>query len=108
MDIKILNYTPHDINIYEGDNLKETLHQDGIIRLKEENILIGYIGKYPVYSKQFSIEDELPPEKDGVVYIVSSIVATAFKNKRNDLYVVNETVRNSSNQICGCKSFAKI
>ena len=106
--MKLLNYTAHDINLYDGEKLKEVLPSVGVFRLKETNIIIGFLDEYPVYGKSYKLEDELPKEVPGVAYIVSSIAAQALKNKRNDIYVVNDTIRNASNQICGFKSFAKI
>lgn len=47
------------------------------------------------------------PQAD-TIYVVSAIVAQAVSGKRDDVYVVDETIRNEQGQIVGCNALAKI
>ena len=47
----------------------------------------------------------LPVFKENVYYIVSAMVATSFPH-RTDFLMTNDTVRDETGKIIGCKSFA--
>jgi len=104
--IKIINATPHDITfILNGKEeiIKSTL----IIRCESEKTQIDSVNWIPVNKMRIWNPIWLPKEKKWVVYIVSRIVAESSP-KRSDLYMVDETVRNSSGAIIWCKALSKI
>ena len=49
----------------------------------------------------------LPSPREGTIYIVSRTVAENAKG-RNDLYIVDETIRDDKGRIIGAKSLAQI
>ena len=110
-NMKIINCTPHDVNIItESGNI--TFPRSGIIpRLTEQQVKINSVNsngiEIDIMQKSFSEVEGLPEPKENTIYIVSALVAGAVKN-RDDLVVPNDTVRDEAGRIIGCKSLAKI
>ena len=53
------------------------------------------------------VEMPLPNEQEGVLYIVSRITAEALPN-RDDLLMVDGTVRDDGGRIIGCTGFSQL
>lgn len=51
--------------------------------------------------------ENLPAPEPETIYVVSSIVAQRVP-ERNDVYIPNESVRDESGRIIGCRSLGKI
>lgn len=101
--MKFINLTPHEI-ILCGKVIPST----GLARCESVVEKIGEIDGVCVNRRSFGEVYGLPePEKD-TVYIVSRIVAEAVSGSRNDVFVVDETIRDESGKITGCKSLAVI
>lgn len=106
MKTKIINTTPHDINVYEGDKIVRVIPPAGwTIRLEENTVDVGVLDGIPETETTYGTAD-LPEEKEGVYYIVSAMVKKEFPNRR-DLRVPARTVRNEKNQIIGCRSIGR-
>lgn len=109
--IKLINLTPHPV-VIRG----MVFQPEGLpFRLKEERIHVGILSfgntEIPINRVFYSIDGDLPPKKEGVVYIVSAIAARAIAEnhpERNDFLVVDETIRNNEGQIIGCLSLATL
>jgi hypothetical protein len=99
--IKIINCTPHAVNIIGG----ETFPVSGIIpRVKEEKKEIKKVKNITIFEKSFSNIEGLPDKCDNIFLIVSALVTQACQD-RDDLIVPN-TVRDESGKIIGCDSFS--
>ena len=110
-NIKIINCTPHDVNLVTT-NGSITFPRSGIIpRLTEQQKKINSINsngiEIDIMQKSFSEVEGLPEPKEGTIFIVSALVAGAVKN-RDDLVIPNDTIRNEKGNIIGCKNLAKI
>lgn len=102
---KIINLTPHDINI-QG---LEPISSSGKARCKEKNEVIGKVGEIDIIKKEFGEVEGLPPIEDiNVIYIVSLPIAQAVKGIREDCYIPGEIIRDNSGKIVGCKNLAKV
>lgn len=107
--MNITNLTPHEITFIDN-NLKiiQTIPQSGkVARCSVERKQAESIGSIPVNETVFGEVEGLPEEKDGHIYIVSSLVAQACP-ERDDLYIPDETVRTNDGKILGCKALTKI
>jgi hypothetical protein len=69
---------------------------------------VAEINGIPVNQVSFGQVNGLPEERKDTIYIVSRIVAEAVKGQRNDVFIVDKTVRNEQGQIVGCEALAKI
>ena len=110
--MEFVNLTPHSINIIDG----KTFQPSGIIaRVASETKLVSVIDGIriteTVYGKP-GVEcgndwtKPLPDPQDDVAYIVSLMLASACPD-RADFYVPNESVRDSSGKVVGCKSLSR-
>lgn len=120
--MKIINLTPHDINILittmkkvedfgqwieMEDTTIITIPASGAVaRCKVERKITGYINNIPETHTVFGEVEGLPEPQDGIIYIVSSLVAQAVK--RDDIYIPDDVVRDGTGKIVGCKSLGKI
>jgi hypothetical protein len=97
---KLINLTPHPI-ILDG----KTYPSEGSLRVSVETQEIKGTS-IPLSSSKFGEVLDLPEEKRGTLYIVSRMVAEA--TKRKDFLIVNETIRDDSGRIIGCKSLSSV
>lgn len=107
--MNIINLTPHDINIFDENNNEIIIESSGIIaRCDVKREEIKRINNIRVNKSVFGQVNDLPKKVENTIYIVSRIVAEAAIKDRDDLYFVDETIRNDKGQIIGCKSLAQI
>lgn len=95
---RIINLTPHDINIVDG----ETFESQGSARVKVESKCIDSKCGVNIYNTQYGEVEGLPEQKKGTYYIVSMLVKQALP-KRNDLFSPSGLVRDEQGRIIGCK-----
>ena len=121
--MEIINRTPHDITMLNEENevIWTFPKSDEPIRLESSQVIVGeatdagfdttkrnasdnifitFDVKQVVYG-----DSNLPNYIEDRYYIVSALVANAFP-VREDLLMVNDTVRDENGRIIGCKSFA--
>ncbi|RLE38188.1 hypothetical protein DRJ17_04705 [Candidatus Woesearchaeota archaeon] len=113
MNKRVINLTPHEIRIV-GDE-ERVIPSSGIARCGVTRERIGSIPidgmDVPVNRSVMGEVTGLPDPAPGTAYIVSRVVAEAVKASdsiRDDIYVVDETIRDDAGRIVGCKSLAKI
>ena len=106
--VNLINLTPHDINLFRGDELVEKVPSSGIARVSVRSEKVGEIDGFPISKNFYGEIIGLPEPQPGTFYVVSALVAQAAAERRTDLLVVNDTVRNEKGQIIGCRGFARI
>ena len=101
--MKILNYTPHQIN---ETITGTTFAPSGVVaRVSSTSSQSGNLAGIPCFSTIFGEVEGLPTPQDGVALIVSGMVLDACKSKRFDLVAPGELVRDDAGQPVGCKGF---
>ncbi len=123
METEIMNYTPHAINLMEGDELITQIPKTGmVIRAVRQSIVDRKItvngNDFEVRKVRFSEpilvntldqnkELPLPPVQEGVLMAVSAIAGNALMMAgRTDFVIVDGTVRNDDGMIIGATGFA--
>lgn len=112
-NVKVVNLTPHDVNVMDEEgNTLMVFPSEGIARLLTQTVhhepfVLDDGTKIPTSSTEFGEVQGLPEPADGVVYIVSSLIA-GYYPLRGDLYIPNESVRDDKGRIIGCKSLGRI
>lgn len=104
----IVNCTPHPINIMDSEG-KEilTLEPSGICpRCSVERKKVGDINGIPINKSVFGDVYDLPSPQPDTIYIVSRVVAEAAR--REDLYIVDDAVRDENGRIIGCRALASV
>ena len=107
--VKVVNLTPHDLNIYDGENLIETITPDerGPARCTRSQVQIGEIDGVPIFTVKFGEVENLPEPEENTVYFVSLATANGAPD-RTDLVCANEVLRDESGRPYGCCSFSKV
>ena len=104
----IINCTPHAINVMDSEG-KEilTLEPSGICpRCSVERKKVGDINGIPINKSVFGDVYDLPSPQPDTIYIVSRLVAEA--TRREDLYIVDDAVRDENGRIIGCRALASV
>ena len=107
-ELTIINATPHAINVMDGDNnIIRTFAPSGICpRCAVTRETVGTVNGIPVNKSVFGEVVGLPEYSEDTIYIVSRVVAEAAK--RNDLFIVDDAVRDEAGRIIGCRALAII
>lgn len=103
----IVNCTPHSITVVTTGGRIEIPPSGMVARVTTTRVQVGDINGIPVNAVKFGEITGLPESANDTVYIVSSLVAQAARG-RNDIYIVDDTVRDAAGQIVGCRAFAQI
>jgi len=118
-DINIVNLTPHQIVLkwvkIETDPIPYELvipPSSKSARVESRCIINKLLPNgIPIYEYRFGDVVGLPDPKENTIYIISRLVAEAIAvsgEKRDDIYVVAETIRNSEGVIIGASGLSKI
>jgi len=107
--MKIINKTPHPINIVNENNEIITVYpkSDSLIRLGMQTIQCDPLPDgTPTSRTQYGNAEGLPEYSEGTFYIVSQLIKSALP-ERTDLLVPAEVVRDETGNIIGCKSLGR-
>lgn len=105
----IRNFTPHEVTLMPGEGKEEVrLPSCGSARCLVERRQIGEIDGITLNTSVFGEVTGLPEPQEGVFFLVSRIVAEAMAGSREDLVVVDETVRDDEGRIIGARALARI
>lgn len=109
---KIVNLTPHTVNIVAEDGtIKAAFPSEGIARASQTAEHVGELDGIELVSMKFGATEDLPAPEDGTYYIVSVITANAAKAEgrtTSDLVITADPVRDADGRIIGCKRFALV
>lgn len=109
----LVNLTPHDITIQMADSRRSfTIAPSGVVaRCKTEYDTVAQVvaggDSFNIRERYFNEPQDLPDPQEGTLYIVSRIVAEAMAGVRNDLLMVDGTIRDPNGRIIGCEAFAR-
>lgn len=126
----IVNLTPHEISLfsisdctevqsgaYKSLTLKEgaqplaVFPSEGVARasaVKAEVDQLEIAGQVvAVNATTYGTPEGLPEPVEGTYFVVSALTAQAAKD-RDDLLIVDGTVRDCAGRICGCTAFGRV
>lgn len=99
--MKLINLTPHTVNIVGG----ESLTSEGLARVASSEVEVGRVNDLPLVTVVFGEVQGLPEPQENTMFIVSRLVKSAVPN-RTDCVVPNALERDSEGRVVGCKNFA--
>jgi hypothetical protein len=102
---KIINLSPHDLNIFVDGKLRETIPSSGSARCTQSNKIVGSVNDIPTAVSSFGEVTGLPEPVEETFYYVSLIVRNALPI-RNDLLSPCDLVRDEKGVILGVSSFS--
>lgn len=101
--MRIINLTPHEVVL-----CGQVLPSAGSARCEAVTEQLMTIDGIKVNRKKFGLVTGLPKPQKDTIYIVSRIVAEALHGSRDDVFIVDETVRDESGKIVGANALAVI
>lgn len=109
---KIINLTPHAINLMAEDgSLITTFPSEGVARAASSRVAIDTVNingaSININRTTFGAVENLPAPQADTLYIVSALTAKAAPD-RTDLIAPDDTVRDDAGRIIGCRAFAKL
>jgi hypothetical protein len=102
--MELVNLTPHRLNIHTDGGLR-VLPSDGLARVASVNTDADPIEDIPTVRTTRGEVTGLPDPIDGVIYIVSGMVASAAP--RADVFSPGDLVRDDSGRPIGCKGLRR-
>lgn len=106
---ELINLTPHGINIFtaDGEHLLDVPASGMVARCSQSNVVVGEVNGIPVTRQSFGDVVDLPEARDGIIYIVSRLVAAACPD-REDLLIPGPLVRDAEGRPCGCQGLSRL
>ena len=105
---KIVNLTPHALNVYKDDAVILTVESSGVARVGQSVEDAGSINDIPVRKSVWGEVEGIPDPKDGVIYVVSALVRTRVAD-RDDVVSPDTSpsgaVRDDAGRIVGVRGF---
>ena len=107
--MKIINCTPHPVNIINiNGDVAFSIQPSGIVpRAHVTSVQVGGVNGIPVVRSRFGEIVGSPDPQEDTVFVVSMLTAQADKS-RSDFVIPNNVVRDDSGAIIGCRSFATV
>lgn len=106
--MKMINLTPHAITFVRDSAEDIIIAPSGAIaRVAAQTVTTGEINGIPTTSTEYGEVEGLPVPEEYTIYIVSSLVAGRCKD-RTDVFIPNESVRDDSGRIIGCRSLGRV
>ena len=112
--MKLVNLTPHALNLMPGgpDGPTVTIPPSGQVarcatsRVQVDTITVDGV-TIPVNRTRFGQVSDLPDPQPDTIYIVSSLVAQAVPD-RQDVFIVDDAVRDDQGRIIGARALAHV
>lgn len=102
----IKNLTPHVLNVYTTNNEVIDIAPDGVVpRCRQYEEPVFWIDGIQITRQTYGEVENLPEKEDGVLLVVSRLVAAACPD-RKDLLIPGPLVRNEQGQPVGCKGLS--
>ncbi len=106
--MKIVNCTPHEINVVKEDGTILTIEASGIVpRCTQTEAHVASINGIVVTKQVFGEVINLPEVQPETFLVVSRLVASAAKG-RKDLLVPGPMIRGEDGRPCGCRGLSII
>ena len=104
----LINLTPHALTLLGAQGQTVYLPASGqVARVSEIREALEEIEALPVASVQLGEVEGLPEPQDGVVYVVSALVAGALGGRRSDVVSPGAPVRDAHGSIIGARGLTR-
>ena len=112
--MNIVNLTPHALNLMpEGPNGPTTtippsgqVARCAVDRMQVDTVTVDGVS-VPVNKTQFGTVSDLPDTRLNTIYVVSALVAQAVP-ERQDVFIVDDAVRDDQGRIIGARALAHV
>lgn len=104
--MEIVNLTPHPLVIQKKDGEKVTIAPSGLARVAASYVEDSEVFGISVGHTQYGAVEGLPEEKEGTLYVVSSLVRCALPS-RHDLVSPTNMIRDAEGRIVGAAALTR-
>lgn len=109
--MKIVNLTPHALNFISQDGAVTIPPSGTVARVSVTRETIGTVVidgvSVPVNRTVYGAVEGLPDPAPDTIYVVSTVVAQAVTG-RDDIYIVDDLVRDDQGRVVGAKGLATV
>ena len=99
--MKIVNLTPHTLNIQNASGEMITIPSTGLARCKVESFSDGTYAGINLYTVRYGAVEGLPDNDGDAIYVVSMLVRNAVP-ARYDVFSPGELIRDEKGNPIGC------
>lgn len=105
--MKIVNLTPHKLNIYdENKRLVAEIEPSGqVARIATSRECVGQADGIPLFAVSYGEPEGLPKPQPDTIYVVSGMFRAA--HDRADLYQPGELLRDENGRPVGCVGLSR-
>ena len=108
METKIINCTPHEINVVKEDGTILTIEASGIVpRCTQTEAHVASVNGIAVTKQVFGEVINLPEAQPETFLVVRLLVASSGKDHK-DLLVPSPMIRGEDGRPCGCRGLSVI
>ena len=105
--MKLVNCTPHDINLAKTDGSTEAIPSCGIVpRVSTETVELSDEFGFRLVEVIFGEIHDLPDEEENTIFIVSKICVDAAP-ERSDLVYPTDLRRDETGRVIGCGALSR-
>lgn len=107
---KIINLTPHEVNIATNDGDLIAIPASGrLVRSPEIRIEAGAVNDLPVDIVKYRSPGNLPPQTRGTIYIVSAVTLSSIHPySRYDLFAPGKALRAKNGKQIGATGLSAV
>lgn len=106
--MRIINLTPHTINILKEDKSVLEVQSSGLARVHTKTEILPSIDGIAITAEaRGGIVTGLPDPTPDTIFVVSRPVAAAVP-EREDVFVPGNLIRNDQGQPIGCQGLARV
>jgi hypothetical protein len=112
--MRIINLTPHALQLMPSGPTGPvvTIPPSGLVaRCATSRVQVGTVTvdgiSVPVNQTRFGQVSDLPDPQPDTIFVVSALVAQAVPG-RQDVFIVDDTVRDDQGRIIGCRALAHV
>ena len=107
--MKFVNLTPHALNVNPNVESINIPPSGTIARVSVERQKVAHINGIAISRVKYGEPVNLPDEEDGVLLIVSAMVAShPLLKGRNDILYPGEAIRDSEGRVIGCDGLSMV
>jgi hypothetical protein len=107
-EVKIVNCTPHTINIKrEDDSFLKVPPSGTIARVSSKQSIAERLNGFVVYNTKFGEVENLPDPEEGTIYLVSRVLLTSLNGSRSDCFSPGNLLRDEKGQPIGCQGLSQ-
>lgn len=107
--MNVINLTPHALDLVCNDGLVMHIEASGVVaRCAERRNRVGEVAGMVIERAEFGAIEGLPDPQTDTIFIVSTLVLTALKGVRPDVFSPGKAIRDDAGRIIGANGLSTL